>query len=420
MRERIEAVNGRFEPKARFDEVVPEGHRNERLASLGGTLRNKGASEFVIFAALMAFNEDQCRPSLERTEVAQIAASIARYEPTPETPLIVSKRRDEGAGYLPQPFSAPELMAYDLPEVRWAVPGLIPEGLGILAGKPKMGKSWLSFHLGIAIAEGGVAMSSIPVESGDVLILAMEDNKRRLKKRLKTLIQDDDPPERLFFELKWPREDEGGLEALDTWLGQHPQTRLVVIDTLAKFRKKSGDPKYSDDYASMEGLQQLAGKHGICILLIHHLRKALSDDWVDTISGTLGIAGAADTLLGLEGKRGERDAILHMTGRDIEDDRDLALERDQLTGVWAIIGDAAAYRLGKETTMLIDTLRDIGHPAMPAEVAPIINKTRSATKMLLWRAARAGHIKSFGNGEYAPFDEISEGSVTTLPNGTEG
>ena len=403
---------------------ITAGGRNQWLTSIGGTMRRRGVHQESIFAALMEENTIVCDPPLARTEVAQIAASVSRYEPG-EAILIVDTEAppepDKRGPYVPQPFSARELLELELPEVKWAVSELLPEGLAVLAGKPKMGKSWMAFHLGIAIAEGGVALNWISVEDGDVLVLALEDNKRRLKKRLGMLLKGEDAPGRLHFETAWPREDEGGPEALDAWLGQHPDSRLVVVDTLAKFRRKGGDPKYQDDYGSIEKLQMLAGKHGVCILLIHHLRKALADDWVDTISGTLGIAGAADTLLGLDGKRGEDEAVLHLTGRDIEDDRDLALKRDRETGLWAIVGLADDVKVGKETQLLTAVMGEIGHPVTPAELAPHLGKTRAATKMLLYRASKTGHILSFGNGQYSlPVTPVTNGDVTHIgANGGE-
>src|SRR4029079_4707648 len=126
-------------------------------------------------------------------------------------------------------------------------------------------------------------------------ILALEDNQRRLQSRLRKMLQDEPPPERLHMETQWPREDEGGVEALDAWLGLHPETILVVIDTLAKFRPRGVDAKYSDDYAALEGLQQLAGRRGLAIFLMPHDRRAFSHDGLDNVTGPLGTAGAADT-----------------------------------------------------------------------------------------------------------------------------
>src|SRR5207253_2368842 len=99
--------------------------------------------------------------------------------------------------------TAAELMRMKLPPPRWAVPELIPEGLTILAGRPKTGKSWLALHIAIAVATGGAVLTSSPVESGPVLYLAMEDTRRRLQKRLSKLLQGP-PPEQLHIRTRWP------------------------------------------------------------------------------------------------------------------------------------------------------------------------------------------------------------------------
>lgn len=102
-------------------------------------------------------------------------------------------------------FSAAELMAEELPPVRWVVPGLLPEGVTLLAGKPKLGKSWLALGLGMAVASGGVALGTKQVECGDVLYLALEDNPRRLQGRLGKMLAGGEAPKGLYYATEWPR-----------------------------------------------------------------------------------------------------------------------------------------------------------------------------------------------------------------------
>jgi RecA-family ATPase len=106
-------------------------------------------------------------------------------------------------------WTARDLLAADLPEPRYAVDGLFPEGLAFMCGAPKLGKSWMGLGLGIAVASGGYALSSIAVEQGDVLYLALEDNARRLQGRLRLLLKGAAASEGLHFELEWPRLNEG-------------------------------------------------------------------------------------------------------------------------------------------------------------------------------------------------------------------
>ena len=85
-------------------------------------------------------------------------------------------------------------------------------------------------------------------------------------------------------------------DRITSFLYNHSDTGLVVIDTLQKVRScdQSGS-MYASDYKDVSALKSLADKYGICILLIHHLRKQAASDPFDQISGSNGLMGAADT-----------------------------------------------------------------------------------------------------------------------------
>ena len=116
------------------------------------------------------------------------------------------------AGVKPRVFSLQELLSWELPPVRWAIPDILPEGLTLLAGKPKLGKSWLALSAALSIAAGGVALGTQPVAKGDVLYLALEDNARRLQSRARQILASmTEIPSGIEFALDWPRLGEGGL-----------------------------------------------------------------------------------------------------------------------------------------------------------------------------------------------------------------
>lgn len=198
--------------------------------------------------------------------------------------------------------SAHDLMSMEFPEPRWAVPGLISEGYVILAGRPKRGKSWFALGLALAIASGGYTLGKIKVEQGEVLYLALEDNMRRLQNRINTISDENSPiPKGLHLVTDIKPLREGGAEAIKEWLKDHPNTRLLIIDTISHpkvtpMRTKGGDA-YQEDYKFGSWLQKIARDHNICILGLMHTKKSEADYAVDKILGSTGITAPADEIL---------------------------------------------------------------------------------------------------------------------------
>lgn len=311
-------------------------------------------------------------------------------------------------------ISAPNLVAQDLPPIRYAVPKLIPEGLSILGGPPKTGKSWLVMGLGFEIARGGTALGLIPVEQGSVLYLALEDGHRRLKTRLEKIANGAEIPPALEFASVggWPRLDNGGLDALELWCDRHPDARLIIIDTLAKVRQgaRRRDSLYDEDYRALEGLQKLAVDRNVAVIANHHLRKMSSEDFVEEISGSSGLTGAADSILTLRKPRGENTARLKATGRDLEEDLDVALQWEPETATWRWLGDASQYLISEERKEILAVLGDgTGHSL--AVVAERLGKPESTVRGLLWRMANDGQI-AHRDGKYglAGFVEVQVNS----------
>src|SRR4029077_4063327 len=146
--------------------------------------------------------------------------------------------------------SAADLLAREFPEPKWAIPQIIAEGLTILAGKPKTGKSWAALDFAVAVAGGYSALGNVECQQGDVLLLALEDNDRRLNQRLKAVLQGQPAPAALQIATQWRRADTGGLDDLLGWLREHHKTaRLVVIDTLQMIRGERSKTAgvYADD-----------------------------------------------------------------------------------------------------------------------------------------------------------------------------
>jgi hypothetical protein len=229
------------------------------------------------------------------------------------------------------PFpSASELMAREISPVRWVVPGMVPEGVALLAGKPKLGKSWLALGLCVAVATGGVAFGNVHVEKGSALYLALEDNERRLQFRLKKILARSKVPEGLHYSIECPRLGDGGVEAIESWLRSRPDARLVVIDTLAKIRprQRRGANAYQEDYEALEALLPLAARYNVAVLVVHHLRKLAASDPLDEVNSSIGLTGGVDGVMILKRERTRADATLFVAGRDVEEEKEFALRWD--------------------------------------------------------------------------------------------
>lgn len=306
--------------------------------------------------------------------------------------------------------SAAELLARELPEPKYAVNGLLSEGVTIFAGKPKLGKSWLGLGMAIAVASGGRVLGAIPVKQGDVLYLALEDGERRLQERLQKVLGDDSAPKRLNLATEWKRLNEGGLQDLEEWLKGNPDARLVVIDTLKRVRQRGrvNAQLYDIDYESVEPLGVLARKYGISVVVIHHTRKAVSEDPLDLISGSFGLTGSADGALILKRGRGQAGAELHVTGRDFEE-QELALQWDNKIYGWKIVGDAEELCLGRERKEIIDLIRLEG-AKRPKEVANLLKRNDVGTRKLMSAMFKDGQLNNDGSGLYSLPNKKSNGS----------
>lgn len=303
---------------------------------------------------------------------------------------------------LPSPlptFSAADLQLMDFPPIQYVIPGYVVEGLTILAGKPKLGKSWLALDWALATAYGDIACGSIPCEGGNVLYAALEDNQRRLKRRMQQLLPDGAWPSRLDLMTKCRRLNEGGIEDLAQWVEQTEMPRLIVLDTLACVRpvRTSKDAAYDADYAALSPLQKMAGERNIAIVVVHHVRKLESEDPLDTISGTTGLTGATDSALVLS--RDGQGATLYGRGRDI-DEIETAMHFDKTTGRWSILGAAAEVRKSDGRKSITDALAASKDPMGPSDIATATGMKNDNVRFLLGKMATAGEIEKVGRGRY--------------------
>jgi hypothetical protein len=301
-------------------------------------------------------------------------------------------------------ITAAELMEKVFPEPRWAIRDILPEGLTVLAGKPKKGKSIFALNILMDIADGADVLGRIQVEEGAAIYLALEDTQRRLQERIKKMLRDPDASEKLHLFTEWPRMEEGGLELLEAKISETPDVRIVVIDTLAKFRKpsKANSNLYTEDYETTSKIKEVADRLGVCIVLVHHLRKSVSDDIFDTVSGSLGLTGGADGILVLENKMGE--TTLHVTGRDMET-TELAISLDSGNLRWNLLGPRIHFKNTENQQRIYDALMEASEPISPTEIGEVTGLKTDNVKKVLRKYMEEGIIQRTGHGRYTKKDK---------------
>ena len=248
----------------------------------------------------------------------------------------------------------------EFPDPEWLLPDVLPEtGLYLLCGKPKAGKSWFALAVAMALAQGGAFLNR-DTPRRKVLYLALEDTPRRLNSRLETLHPYGSPDDLADLEIRTAAPKLG--KGLEEQIRQAAADGcdVLFLDTLQKIRPPSSKngTQYADDYAVLSAIKQIADDCGICIVVVHLTRKAESlDDPHDDISGTNGIAGAADGSLIIRRVHGKPDAVLHVTGRDLPDN-ELGLRFED--GLWTFAGTAAEVRTTAEQAEIIDAIKPYG------------------------------------------------------------
>lgn len=331
---------------------------------------------------------------------------------------------DPAAALLALVRSGDWLNEQEFAPLKWAVPKLIPEGFGLLTGPPKAGKSWAVLDIALAVSAGGVALGKIRTGSPrPVLYLALEDGPRRLQARSRHLLGTVPIPPLLHVVT-------GVLSAVEVdaliyeWAKRNADERpLIVLDTLGKVMPPAlqGETTYARDYRVGGGLKALIDAHpGATLLVVHHIRKAVGGDWMDSTSGTNGLNGAADFTINLARPRNEDRGLIRVTGRDvIEGEYAVSCE----DGRWCLIGDglagaADAAREARTTEGLGDRAAEIvefigEHPegVRRTQVAARFGISENAASTYLVRLRDGGRVESPKRGLYTPV-----GCVVLLSN----
>jgi RecA-family ATPase len=284
--------------------------------------------------------------------------------------------------------------------LRWTIPGYVPEGLTLLAGRQKLGKTWLAIDFAIAVAIGGLALGSIECEQGDVLYIDLENGPRRVQRRIGTLFPyEQSRPDmgRLHWTQQSPQLGAEFIKACELWRKSASRPAMIVVDVLQRIKPAGNAARtsYENDYATLSEAQRWATENGVSLLALVHTRKGGADDPLESISGSNGQAACADTTLVLNRTGGA--FTLYVRGRDV-DEKETALAFD--CGRWSILGDAAVVKRSEERTKILAVLAEAIAPMTPSEIAAASQMRANNVKQLLFKMANEGEVLKSGIGNY--------------------
>ena len=244
-------------------------------------------------------------------------------------------QRMNDPGFMPV-VSMEEIYGMIFSAKEWIIKGILRSGLYILAGAPKVGKSFLVAQIAYYVSTGR-PLWGYPVRQSPVLYLALEDDHQRLQERMFRMFGVESTND-LYFSINAKNLREGLEEQIAGFVKDHPGTRLIIIDTLKKIRPGDDETySYARDYADMTQLKKMADDNNICLLLVHHTRKKEDEsDAFNTVSGTNGLTGAADgSFVFTKKRRTDSNAVLQFTGRDVQDQL-FYLSRNRETLTWEL------------------------------------------------------------------------------------
>jgi len=284
-----------------------------------------------------------------------------------------------------------ELLVAVFPEPPWTIPGLLPVGLCILAGRPKVGKSWLALQIAHAVGTGGMVLDQ-QVEQGRVLFISLEDSGRRFQSRLQA--QGIPPSARITVKLKWRRLPDGGRVDLQAEM-ERERYSLVIIDTLSRAMGSADQRDPAQMTLIIGELQEMALKYDLTILLLDHYRKPSghTSNPVDDIMESTAKATVA-AAMGLYKQKGRRGAILKVTGRDVEE-QELALEWDGALCCWQLLGEAGKVKKETVKADVLAAIRDLvgmGETPTTTSIARHLGKDISNVSRALSGLVNSGEV----------------------------
>lgn len=402
-RARFEAA-AKGHPTGDFPPYIERARRRDGLdyALAAATALYAGEPDRDVHDDLMAFALGVDGLSFEEAE-ARVMKARADAKSAPSSAVALQR-----AGGRPGLFTAHDLVQMDIPAPKWIVPGVLPEGHTLLAGKPKFGKSFLSLGLAFALASGGRALGKVQVAQCDALYLFLEGGMAGLRSRLVALCDGKDAgadallrsaPAGLAFATDWPRGTDG-LDALDRYLSDNRRCKFVVIDTLQHFRTpedgRTSGSRYQEEYEATTGITRVLTYHRASGVTVHHASKRAHDgggDVLDLISGSTGLVAGVDN--GAVLTNTPTGAVLAVVPRELEG-VELAMRRfphdHAQSGHWELLGDAAEEAASGQQKVILDKLREAGELTVK-EIWQLTDIQEPSARKQLHRMAGKGIVE---------------------------
>lgn len=412
--EELFLLNGKTEPLG-----MSEGGRNETLSSM---------------AKNMIYNTRFSKEQIER-----VLTNTNKYvfaEPLSDAELEVILRDDTFADMSERKLNtlnATELFRMDVKPTEFIIDNLIPVGMSLLASPPKYGKSWLCLDMSISVAKGTNFLGFTTNKCG-VLYLALEDRYDRLKDRMLKITQGEPFPAQLEIAINAPSLGEGFVEYVEEFLNDHPETKLIIIDTFVKIRgiPNGKESAYAIDSREAGILKKFADQHNIAVVLVTHTRKSMdSTDPFVNITGTFGVAGVADDMIVLtKEKRSDSLTKMSVTGRDVTYE-EYPIVFDKNSCKWVRQGDSyelaaaqqeneiryAEYRVGNMRKTIVKLLEE-NNGSWQGRCNEILEKSKEYGTPIELTSKRLGtelaHINNFLYQDNILHTEISKGTASKI------
>jgi hypothetical protein len=311
-------------------------------------------------------------------------------------------------GNSPRPLkviTAAELLKREFTPPRFLFDGFLADGLTLLCGRPKVGKSWLALQLAIDAAMGRAGLGRFAIErTHGVLYAALEEPEYRTQSRLRKFIEGPQVyAENLRFVYQLDPLANGGLASIEEHLKTCPCS-LIVIDTLVaanRAERKANSDIFAQDYAAIKALQELAQRAQAAVIVVHHTRKQGADNPLDTVAGTSGITAAADCIMVLQ--KSSKGAVLTAQGRDMADaEFELTFSDDPAAFGWAVAGAGVEVGMSNTRLEILRALREYGAPMQPKTLASVLDRKWPTIRRLLQKMREAGEVAYTPDGYRIP------------------